>query len=147
MQMPVKSNSFTPSPSPSPTRKSFMRSVPSLLYMFFYLCVSNLKTIYLGWCRHNLGGGGQSYAYLSSRNNVFKVISEFFMQGFFFLLQITNQWYCFLYNRSLSPIAVRPSPVGKRKRKSSRNCTLHNEFLHTFNINVVSNWPDADKLW
>lgn len=27
MQMPVKSNSFTPSPSPSPTRKSFMRSL------------------------------------------------------------------------------------------------------------------------
>ncbi|KAK3095922.1 hypothetical protein FSP39_020856 [Pinctada imbricata] len=27
MQIPVKSNSFTPSPSPSPTRKSFMRSL------------------------------------------------------------------------------------------------------------------------
>ena len=78
-----------------------------------------------------LGGGGSlMHIYLPEIMGL-KSFQNFLCKVFFFfLLQIKNQWYCFLYNRSLSPIAVRPSPVGKRKRKSSKNVTLYDEIMN-----------------
>lgn len=60
MQMPVKSNSFTPSPSPSPTRKSFMRWFlfhvlsPFSLFSFFQVKINDIQFLWNHFIKYQM---------------------------------------------------------------------------------------------
>lgn len=79
MQMPVKSNSFTPSPSPSPTRKSFMRwfSFTFSLFSFFQVKINDIQFLWNHFIKYQMLSHSFNY-YIDLENTVYLVLNFFF---------------------------------------------------------------------
>lgn len=78
MQMPVKSNSFTPSPSPSPTRKSFMRwfSFTFSLFSFFQVKINDIQFLWNHFIKYQMLSHSFNY-HIDLENTVYLVLNFF----------------------------------------------------------------------